>query len=117
MKGGNPSGSSRLVFLWLVLSLSAAAQTPQFKSGVDLVTLDVTVLDRAGRPVTDLTQNDLIVLENGKPQTIASFAAVHSPAVPAFKAAWTKSAPVDVAENNIPEQRLLVLVIDDATLP
>jgi len=94
-----------------------ASQTPQFRSGVDLVTLDVTVLDRAGKPVTDLTQDDFIVIENGKAQTIGTFASVQSPAVAEFKAAWVKSAPVDVAVNNVEEQRLLVLVIDDATLP
>jgi VWFA-related protein len=106
-----------LVIAWLSLGLGMAAQAPQFKTGVDLVTLDVTVLDKSGKPVTDLTRDDFIVLENGKPQSIGSFAAVHSPVVTEAKAVWTKSAPVDIAVNDLPEQRLLVLVVDDATLP
>ncbi len=111
----------RVVALGVVAILGVgsviAAQAPQFRSGVDLVTLDVTVLDRAGRPVIDLRQDEFIVLENGKLQTIGSFASVHSPVAPTVTAEWAKSAPVDVAVNNINEQRLLVLVIDDATLP
>lgn len=107
----------RHFFVWIALGSALSAQTPQFRSGVDLVTLDVTVLNREGKPVTDLTQADFIVLENGKPQTIGAFASVQSPVFPPARAAWAKSAPVDVAVNNIPEQRLLVLVIDDATLP
>lgn len=31
------------------------------------------MLDKKGRPVTDLTRNDFIVLDKGKPQEIAKF--------------------------------------------
>lgn len=41
---------------------------PRFKGGVDLVTLDVCVKDAAGRSLPDLTPEDFLVLENGKPQ-------------------------------------------------
>src|SRR5262245_27867476 len=50
------------------------AQTPTFRGGVDLVQLGVTVSDRQGAYVTDLTADDFVVLENGKPQRIAYFA-------------------------------------------
>ena len=41
---------------------------PRFNGGVDLVTLDVCVRDATGRFLTDLTPDDFLVLENGKPQ-------------------------------------------------
>ena len=51
-----------------------AAQTPTFQGGIDLVRLGVTVSDRQGSYVTDLTLDDFLVLEDGKPQRIAYFA-------------------------------------------
>lgn len=40
---------------------------------VNLVELPVSVSDATGAPVTDLTESDFTVLENGKPQKISSF--------------------------------------------
>jgi VWFA-related protein len=51
-----------------------AQQTrPQFRASTTLVPVDVRVLDRRGRPVTDLTQDDFTVLEDGVPQAISHF--------------------------------------------
>ena len=37
--------------------------------------LDVRVLDRDGKPVTDLSRDDFTILENDEPQAIALFSA------------------------------------------
>ena len=52
-----------------------AAQQPQptFRAGVNFVRVDVIVHDNKGQPVSDLTQADFEVLEDGKPQTIEQF--------------------------------------------
>ena len=55
----------------------AAAQEQQpprttFKSNVDLVPVDVNVVDKNGRPVTDLTAGDFTLAVDGKPRRIAS---------------------------------------------
>lgn len=50
-----------------------AQQTPVFRTGTDLVRVDVTVIDRRGNPVTTLTADDFEVLDNGQPQPITSF--------------------------------------------
>lgn len=44
-----------------------------FRGGVDLVPLQVTVTDRSGRHVTDLTRDDFVVLEDGVTQDVAFF--------------------------------------------
>lgn len=44
-----------------------------FRTGVDLVTFGVTVTDRQGNLVTDLTKDDFALSENGVPQAIAHF--------------------------------------------
>jgi VWFA-related protein len=46
---------------------------PTFRGGVSVVNVDVVVSDRSARPVTDLTQADFEILENGKPQDIEQF--------------------------------------------
>lgn len=50
-----------------------SAQTPTFRGGINFVRVDVIVSDRNARPVTDLTQADFEVLEDGKPQAIEQF--------------------------------------------
>ena len=57
----------------------AGAQGGAYKSGVELVPLTVTVTDRAGHYVPDLTKADFAVFEEGKPQVIAHFATSHVP--------------------------------------
>jgi VWFA-related protein len=48
---------------------------PKFRAGVTVVPVDVRVLDREGKPVTDLEQRDFTVLEDGAPQEIRHFSA------------------------------------------
>jgi Ca-activated chloride channel family protein len=55
------------------------AQSPTFKSGVDIVPLTVTVTDTAGKYVTDLTGNDFTVLEDGVEQPLSFFACDNVP--------------------------------------
>ena len=46
---------------------------PAFRSRITLVPLDVRVLDRDGKPVTDLTKGDFTILEDSETQEIAHF--------------------------------------------
>jgi VWFA-related protein len=45
---------------------------PTFKSAVDLVPVDVSVIDKSGRPVPDLAAGDFTLTVDGKPRRIAS---------------------------------------------
>ena len=56
----------------------AAAQAPQppqvpFRTGVDLVSLNVTVTDSSARYITDLTQDEFNVFEDGVKQDVTFF--------------------------------------------
>ena len=53
----------------------AAQQVPRFTTRVDLVNLGVTVTDKKGNLVTDLTADDFDISEDGKKQTVRYFAA------------------------------------------
>jgi VWFA-related protein len=47
--------------------------TPTIRVNSRLVALDVVVTDAAGKPVTDLKPEEMVVEENGKPQKMAAF--------------------------------------------
>jgi VWFA-related protein len=116
------------VLLGLALALSAAAlaaqgsraqqQRPTFRTGVELVRVDVVVLDADGQPVTDLTADDFVIFDRGQPRPVASFSEMArlgraespEPSPPVH-------IPADVADNaSVRSDRVIVLVIDDANL-
>src|SRR5262245_36984604 len=47
-----------------------AQQPPVFRGGTNQVRVDVTVTDRKGDPIRDLTRDDFEVREDGVPQAI-----------------------------------------------
>lgn len=57
----------------LSVGLSVAAQQPTFRSGSRVVPAYVTVTDDDNRLVTDLTREDFVILDNGKPQDLTIF--------------------------------------------
>jgi len=63
-----------IMCLSLVVSLAGRPQQPQFRANTTLVPVDVRVVDKQGHAVTDLTQADFAITENGKPQEIVTFA-------------------------------------------
>jgi VWFA-related protein len=87
---------------------------PVFRSRIDLMQLDVTVLDRDGRPVRGLTKEDFSLLEDRTPQTIQGFAAIDVPERVAERSVWASSVSRDVVTNDIDNARVFVIVIDDA---
>ncbi|HLX45341.1 MAG TPA: VWA domain-containing protein [Bryobacteraceae bacterium] len=62
------------VHSWLILCFSLAlAQDATFKSDTKLVIVDLTVRDKSGRPITNLTKDDVELLEDGVRQEIRVF--------------------------------------------
>lgn len=64
--------------LWVSAQGLAATQQPsdqpaRFRAGIDLVNLAVTVTDRDGRFVPNLTRDDFLVYEDDRPQAIIHF--------------------------------------------
>jgi Ca-activated chloride channel homolog len=67
-----------------LLAVAHAQERPtgqgfSFTTGVELVSVSVTVTDEDGRFVSGLTRDDFSVYENGKPQTISQFDAERVP--------------------------------------
>jgi VWFA-related protein len=72
------------VALVLLFTTAATPQAPgpkpSFPAQTEVVTVDVVVTDRAGAPVVDLRREDFTVSEDGVPQEIVAFDAIHRPA-------------------------------------
>ena len=91
----------------------SAQQPPQptFRTGVTVVPVDVRVLDRNGKPLTDLKQEDFIVLEDGAPQEIRHFSArglVPMPVSPEAKPDIRTSASSPVRQQS---SRIFLIVL------
>jgi VWFA-related protein len=91
--------------------------TAQFRSGIDLVEVNVSVTDRDGRPVRDLTRKDFEVRESGTPQTVAIFDRVEIPIPPPVPPGpRTPAIAADVAANDFQNTgRAFAVVLDDLT--
>jgi VWFA-related protein len=85
-----------------------------FRVEVNYVEVDAVVTDAAGRIVTDLTQADFEVLEDGRPQKVTAFSLVNlpieRPVRPLFAGGPIES---DVSANTTAEGRIYLLVLDD----
>jgi len=95
---------------------SPEVQGPTFPSAVELVRVDLVVTDKAGRPVSGLTQSDFALSEGGTPQQITTFESVSVADVPEEEG--PPQAPF--ASSNVgPEPRrarTFVVVFDDIHL-
>ncbi|HWJ57204.1 MAG TPA: hypothetical protein VNR90_13290 [Vicinamibacterales bacterium] len=101
-----------------LVALDQAPQPPPFKSGVSLVTVDVSVLDNDGRPVPDLTAGDFEIRLNNRAQPIRGFSYLQVPAEmagavgPSFDAAPAATAsPAAKTAATVP--RVFILLVDD----
>jgi VWFA-related protein len=65
--------AARILVVVVLAGIALSAQQT-FRTGVDLTTFGVTVTVRKGNIVTDLTQADFQILEDGVPQAIKYFA-------------------------------------------
>jgi VWFA-related protein len=100
--------------------LSAGAvqdQPPRIRSGVELVTVDVQVVDGRGRPVTDLGPGDFEVTIGGRRRPVVSAELVDYGTGERRErgAAVAPAAPVDIGEAERP-RRMYVIAVDEHSI-
>ncbi len=99
-----------LLLVFTVWSGIGVAQT--FKSGVDLVRFDVRIVDDAGRPITDLRPEEVIIEENGRALPVMLFQRVTEPAESYVDAAL-RAVTAQVSSNDaFPRGHLYILIFD-----
>ena len=102
----------------LAVSLAAwpearAPQQPVFRGGVELVQVDVVALDEAGRPVRGLTRDDFTILDQKRPQRVATFYEAHHEHPP-DEPVFPLDLRLDVADNSLAQaSRIVVIAVDD----
>ncbi len=87
---------------------------PQFRAGVDLVTVDVSVLDANRMPVRGLDVSAFTVFEDGEPQPVVAFAEVDVPGADDMPTGWMRDVAPDVTTNTAAGSRLVIMIFDDA---
>lgn len=121
--------------LWVLLLATPAllAQDATFKVDINLVLANVSVKDRNGNPIVNLTKEDFEVLEDGVPQTISVFdaqklseeplpplSATNGPSPPgtrARKASNTSAEETSLSfRKRFQDRRLIVLFFDLASM-
>ncbi|MBN2321685.1 MAG: VWA domain-containing protein, partial [Acidobacteria bacterium] len=111
---------------------STAKQDPRpgnkvFRVDVNLVQVDAVVTDKNGRPVTDLTADDFIILQDGKRQEISNFSLVRlqAPVLPGpavqkppskFRDASPTAPTPQIRLTPAQVRRVVALVVDDLGL-
>jgi VWFA-related protein len=89
-------------------------QRPTFRTDINFVRVDVIVTDKKGEPVTDLSQKDFQVWEDGDPQEVESFKLVKIDAL----TQTTPARPIrtsfdEESEAQRPDVRLFAIFLDD----
>jgi VWFA-related protein len=98
--------------LLLTTAAVTAAQQPAFKSGVDLVRFDVRVADANGRPITDLRQDEIEIVEGGQLLPLVLFQRVTEPAGSYVDEA-IRAVSSEVSSNEaFPRGHLYILLFD-----
>jgi VWFA-related protein len=97
----------RIIALLLAGCCVAAAQ-PTFRSGVELVTIDVVATDRNGRPVHNLKASDFELLEDGKSQPIKTFQFIDASLTPT-----DAILPPGIVTNDVEPGGIFALVFDE----
>ena len=106
----------------LVVAHLAAQQQPPptFRSGVEVVRIDVSVVDRTGQPVSDLKPADFTVTVDGKPRSIVSAQFLdyetRTVATPGERGAPAPTAAPPRAPQAPPPPRIVLIVVDEDSI-
>jgi len=114
------AGLGVLVIATFVSSVvPSAQQPPTFRSGVELIEVDATVIDDDGNPIPDLRAADFSVTVDGEPRAVlqAQFISLRAPEssslpadFPAEDAGYTSNADADPG-------RLIIILVDEESMP
>ncbi|MGE5834525.1 MAG: VWA domain-containing protein [Acidobacteriota bacterium] len=106
----------RVVALALAAILASAFQRQTFNTGVDLVAVDVTVVDKDGRPVEDLAITDFEVLISGRSRKVVTIDRLKYGATPPPPATVPSGGDGRAPATAPSARRMYLLAIDEHSL-
>ena len=92
------------------------AQGPTFRTGVDVVAVDVSVVDRDGRPVGDLLAPDFVVEIDGEPRRVVSAEVVRIDPDAARREAADPFEPLYTTNLKPPNGRMFIIAVDELNI-
>lgn len=119
--GGSLAGSVRAQVPSPKPQVPDQPQTPVFRAGVELISVDITALDTNGRQVTDLTSGEFEVEVDGTKRQVSSVEYVRSvDPMRAIGAPHTVVVPDETFSSSnakgAPQGRLIVLLVDQGNI-
>lgn len=121
MRAWAPAGA--ILVLQALAQTQQPAQPPVFRTGIDLLTVDVTVVDGDGRQIADLTPQEFTVEIDGKSRTVvtAEYVKLVDEAAPAATDTAPAPAPGDEAffSTNVRNRgggRFILLLVDQGNI-
>ncbi len=102
-----------------LVSAQTSQEQPTFRSGVEIIEIDVSVIDGRGRQIVDLAPDEFTVTVDGDPRRVeqAQFVSLR-PAEPADPPPESESPDVFYTANS-PDTpgRLIVIAVDEESIP
>jgi VWFA-related protein len=99
-----------------VVSLAAQEQGPTFRTGVEVIAVDVAVVDARGRPVEDLLAPDFAVKIDGQPRRVVSAEQVRIDVEAARKQAANPFETLYSTNLVPPNGRMIVIAVDQSQI-
>ena len=99
----------------IALTITVSAQQPQtpvFRAGVDVLTVQASVLDRNGKPIIDLTPGDFTVTLDGKPRHVRDARFYGDGGAEVVAVARAESIVPGPVTNRREDGRIVVFVVD-----
>src|ERR1700685_3468191 len=96
----------------IAVSAQNAPQPPRVRVSTRLVQVDVIVRDKNG-PVADLTKDDFVVLDRGKPQRISVFSVESGASAPQLAQALPQNTFSDLPQYGANKPRSVTVVLLD----
>ncbi len=107
-----------LPLLWIAALLAQNPAPPAaasvFRSGTDVVRLDIRVTDEAGQPIVDLRPEELRIVDEGRPRPVLLFERVEQPTGDLGEAAARAVRSAISTNDGAPTGHLFVLVFDQS---
>jgi VWFA-related protein len=106
------------LLLGAALATLVAQQRPTFRSGVEVVAIDVNVVDRTARPIADLKPDDFVVTVDGKPRQIVSAQFIrYNMTLAPLPGGMRDAAPLPATVPPPPPRNVLIVVDADSMEP
>ncbi len=111
------TGNSTLLVLLFSSALFPQSEPAKFTSSSELVLVPTVVTDKSGKHISNLTKDDFVVLEDGKPQKVAVFEELKTLATRVQRSSVPAGHFSNTLETDSRPKRLVIVALDVVNTP